>query len=157
MYEAGPLLFIVGPTGVGKTRLAVYLSSRFNGEVVNADSRQVYRRMDIGTAKPRSEELAQAPHHLLDLIDPSESFSVGSFLSLAKDAIAEIARRGKLPIIAGGTGQYIRALQEDWSVPRVPPDIAFRQAKEREAGEKGPLALLYSKTSDSLTDPSIRV
>ena len=87
---AAPLFVIVGPTAAGKTELGIRLAERFGGEVINADSRQVYRQMDIGTATPTPEECAQAPHHLLDLLDPSEHFGLGSFLPLAQGAAAEI-------------------------------------------------------------------
>ncbi len=139
--NTAPLLFIVGPTGVGKTRLAVALARRFQGEIVNADSRQVYRHMDIGTAKPTALERRKAPHHLLDLSDPGQSFGLGSFLSLAGSAIAEIRDRGRLPMVVGGTGQYIWALLEGWDVPQVPPDPEFRLAKMAELEQAGPLAL----------------
>ena len=142
--KSAPVLFIVGPTGVGKTRLAVALAQRFQGEIVNADSRQVYRHMDIGTAKPTALERRQAPHHLLDLVDlldPGLSFGLGSFLSLAGSAIAEIRDRGRLPMVVGGTGQYIWALLEGWDVPQVPPDPDFRRAKLEELEQYGPLAL----------------
>ena len=139
--ETAPVLFIVGPTGVGKTRLAVVLARRFHGEIVNADSRQVYRHMDIGTAKPTAVERREAPHHLLDLLDPGQSFGLGSFLSLAGVAIADIRDRSRLPMVVGGTGQYIWALLEGWDVPQVPPDPDFRHAKLAEFAQNGPLAL----------------
>jgi tRNA dimethylallyltransferase len=134
-------LAIVGPTASGKTRLAIWLAERFRGEIINADSRQVYRHMDIGTAKPTFQEQQQAPHHLLDLLDPDQDFSLGSFLSLAKGAAAGIRSRGSLPLLVGGTGQYIWALLEGWNPPEIPPDENFRRAKEREAGEVGSAAL----------------
>ena len=132
-----PVLFIVGPTAVGKTRLAIALAQRLNGEIINADSRQVYRRMDIGTAKPTPAEQSQAPHHLLDLLLPDHNFSLGSFLSLARPAIRDIAGRGCLPIVAGGTGQYVWALQEGWEVPEVPPDADFRASCQAAAATEG--------------------
>ena len=136
-----PLIAVVGPTAVGKTRLAVELCRRFGGEVINADSRQVYRGMDIGTAKPTAEERSQAPHHLLDLLDPPEPFGLGAFLPLARQAASDIAARGKLPIVAGGTGQYVWAMIEGQSVPAVPPNPELRASLEQEAEEKGPQAL----------------
>ena len=136
-----PVVFIVGPTAVGKTSLADFLAQSFGGEVINADSRQVYRHLNIGTAKPTPEELSQAPHHLLDLLDPDENFDLATFLSLARSAMGDIHERGKLPIVAGGTGQYVWALLEGWQVPKVPPDPEFRAAKEREAQERGTEAL----------------
>jgi len=134
---ASPLLAIVGPTAAGKTGLAVAIGRRFGGEIINADSRQVYRHMDVGTAKPTSLERSRVPHHLLDITDPADSFSLGVFLTLARELIPEIRQRGHLPILAGGTGQYIWALLEDWQVPVVPPDPEFRARKLREAEAQG--------------------
>ncbi len=137
----GPLVCIVGPTAVGKTALAVSLSRRFGGEVVNADSRQVYRGMTIGTAKPTVEERAAVPHHLLDIIDPPEPFGVALFLDRAREAVADIRRRGRLPIVCGGTGQYVWALAEGQRIPAVPPDPEFRASLEAEAESVGAEAL----------------
>ncbi|MBI4310883.1 MAG: tRNA (adenosine(37)-N6)-dimethylallyltransferase MiaA [Chloroflexi bacterium] len=132
---------IVGPTAVGKTALAVALSRRFSLEVVSVDSRQVYRGMDIGTAKATAEEQAQAPHHLVDILEPADDFSLALFLDLARAAIEDIAARGKLPLLVGGTGQYLWALLEDWRVPAVPPDPAFRAEMEAFLKEQGREAL----------------
>ena len=132
---------VVGPTGVGKTALAVSLAQRFGGEVVNADSRQVYRGMTIGTAKPTAEEQAAARHHLLDIIDPPEPFGVALFLERATEAVEDIRQRGRLPIVCGGTGQYVWALAEGRGVPAVPPDPEFRAALEAEAERLGYEAL----------------
>jgi len=133
-----PVLLIVGPTAAGKTGLAVSLAQQFNGEIINADSRQVYRWMDIGTAKPSPHERDQAPHHLLDILDPDQNFDLATFLSLAREAISGIQERGRLPIVVGGTGQYIWALVEGWQVPKVAPDLEFRAAKNAEMEEHGP-------------------
>ena len=135
------LVAIVGATCVGKTRLAVSLAHRLHGEIINADSRQVYRGMDIGTAKPTPQERSLAPHHLLDLLQPDQNFDLGSFLSLARDLIPGIQARNQLPMVVGGTGQYVWALLEGWAVPVVPPDPEFRQAKLLEAQSKGGWAL----------------
>lgn len=140
-----PPIAIVGPTAVGKTQLAVKLCQRFDGEVINADSRQVYRGMDIGTAKPTPEERALAPHHLLDLLDPSEPFGLGAFLPLALQAADDITSSGKIPLVAGGTGQYVWALLEGQSVPQVPPDPEFRTALEQEAAEDGGPKALHDR------------
>ena len=134
-------VFIVGPTGVGKTALAMALAERLRGEVISADSRQVYRQMDIGTGKPSAEEQRLAPHHLLDLLDPSESFDLATFLALAHAAIDEVNGRGGLPLVTGGTGQYIWALYEGWQVPPAAPDAEFRRSKQLEADRIGPQAL----------------
>ncbi|MCX7911378.1 MAG: tRNA (adenosine(37)-N6)-dimethylallyltransferase MiaA [Dehalococcoidales bacterium] len=127
------LVAIVGPTGPGKSRLAVRLAEEFAGEIVSADSRQVYRHMDIGTAKPSPEELERVPHHLISIINPDEPFSLAQYLVLARKAIEDIFRRGKVPFVVGGTGQYVKALLEGWQVPEVPPDGEFRYNREKEA------------------------
>ena len=101
------ILVICGPTASGKTALAVELALRFNGEVVSADSMQVYRRMDIGTAKPTPEETRGVPHHMIDVADPEENYSVARYVAEAVPIVDDILARGKLPIIAGGTGLYI--------------------------------------------------
>jgi tRNA dimethylallyltransferase len=117
------------------------LARKYAGEVINTDSRQVYRHMDIGTAKPSTSERAQVPHHLLDILDPDQDFGLGCFLKLARDQVQECRSRGVRPLVAGGAGQYIWALVEGWNVPGVPPDPEFRSAKERIAEESGPEAL----------------
>ena len=136
-----PLVCVVGPTAVGKTALAVALARRFGGEVVNADSRQVYRRMTIGTAKPTEAERAATPHHLVDILDPPESFGLGLFLECADEALGDIRGRGRLPIVCGGTGQYVWALVEGQQLAAVPPDPGFRAELEVEAKHKGAEAL----------------
>ena len=130
---------------MGKTELAVELCRRFGGEVINADSRQVYRGMDIGTAKPTAVERFQAPHHLLDLLEPSENFGLGAFLPLAKKAAEDIAKRGLIPFLAGGTGQYVWAMVEEQSVPPVPPDPEFRAALELEASQEDGAQVLHDR------------
>ncbi len=129
---------IVGPTGIGKTALSLELASRSNIEVVNCDSRQVYRGMDIGTAKPKPEEQLLAPHHLLDIADPDEEFSLARYLGLAREAIDGVHRRGRIPVLVGGTGQYVWAVLEGWQAPRVPPNPELRaRLYERAASEEG--------------------
>jgi tRNA dimethylallyltransferase len=120
----------VGPTATGKTSLALELARRFGGEVVGADSRQVYRHMDIGTAKPTPEERARARHHLVDVADPDEPFSLGRWLELAQQALEDVWSRGRQPLLVGGTGQYVWALLEGWRVPRVPPQPELRRRLE---------------------------
>ncbi len=136
-----PLLAIVGPTAVGKTALGIALAQRLGGEIVSADSRQIYRQMDIGTAKPTPAERALVPHHLIDIVEPDAPFSLALFQDLAQAAIAAIWVRGRLPIVVGGTGQYLAALLQGWQLPRVPPDAAVRADLEREAETTGALAL----------------
>lgn len=131
------LVAIVGPTGTGKSALAIALARRFDGEVVNADSRQVYVGMDIGTAKPSPEERAQVPHHLFDIARPDEPFSLGRWLELARRALEDIWSRGRLPLLVGGTGQYVWALLEGWTVPRVPPRPELRRLLEERARREG--------------------
>jgi tRNA dimethylallyltransferase len=135
------LIVIVGPTGIGKSALALELSGQFVCEVVSADSRQIYRGMDIGTAKVTPAELAQTPHHLIDIVDPDEDFSLAEYQERAYAAIAEITRRGRWPVLVGGTGQYVRAVIEGWRIPRVPPDPALRQSLFEEAEREGAPAL----------------
>ena len=131
------LIYIIGPTATGKTALGIAMAQRLGGEIVNADSRQVYRYLDIGAAKPTPEEQNQAVHHLLDLLPPDENFSLGMFLSLARTTIADLQERRQLPILVGGTGQYAWALYEGWNVPEIAPDLALRRQLEAEAAEKG--------------------
>jgi len=129
------LIAIVGPTGIGKSRLAIRLAGFFQGEIVSADSRQVYRYMDIGTAKPTPQELTRIPHHLIDIIDPDEDFSLAVYQEMAYRAIRDIHRRGKLPFLVGGTGLYVKAVLEGWQIPRVSPDPEFRYNIEKRASE----------------------
>jgi len=128
-----PVVAIVGPTAAGKTALALALGETFPAEVVSADSRQFYRCMDIGTAKPTPEEHAQMPHHLIDIADPDETVGLAQFLRLARAAVAEISTRGRIPFVVGGTGQYVYALLEGWQTPEVPPDPALRTKLEAQA------------------------
>src|SRR3990172_7525219 len=106
------LLIILGPTAVGKTEIAISLAEEIDAEIISADSMQVYRGMDIGTAKPTKEERARIRHHLIDVANPTDEFSVGDYLKLAEAAIAEIRKRGKIPLVVGGTGLYVRALTD---------------------------------------------
>ena len=135
------VLAIVGPTAAGKSALAIRAASQLGGEIVSADSRQVYRYMDIGTAKPSAAQRAEVRHHLIDIVDPDEDFSLALFLRHAKAAIQDILERSKLPIVAGGSGQYVWALLEGWQVPHVPPDETLRRALEEKARAEGAAAL----------------
>ncbi|GEM_PF-21903 len=123
-----PLLVLVGPTAVGKTALSLQLAERIGGEIVSADSRLLYRGMDIGTAKPTPAERARVPHHLIDVADPDEVWSVARYQEAAYAAIDAIHARGKVPLLVGGTGQYVWAVVEGWQVPRVPPRPGLREA-----------------------------
>src|SRR4030042_2141074 len=120
------LVAIVGPTGIGKSRLALHLANIFLGEIVSADSRQVYRYLDIGTAKPSPSELTAVSHHLINIINPDDNFSLAVYQEMAYKAIDDIHRRGKLPFLVGGTGLYVKAVLEGWQIPRVSPDKNFR-------------------------------
>ncbi len=131
------LLAIVGPTGVGKSKLALRLAQTFDGEIVSADSRQVYLHMDIGTAKPTREELALVPHHLINVVNPDEDFSLGKYHQLAYDAITDIQRRNKLALLVGGSGLYAWSVLEGWGIPQVPPDPELRRSLEQRAAEFG--------------------
>jgi tRNA dimethylallyltransferase len=130
------LIAIVGPTGIGKSRLAVQLAGLFRGEIVSADSRQVYRYMDIGTAKPTPAEMAGIPHHLIDIVDPDEDFSLAQFQALANKAIEDIFRRRRVPFLVGGSGLYVKAVLEGWRIPRVSPDRQLRYNMAERANEK---------------------
>ena len=133
------LIAIVGPTASGKTRLAVDLAKCQPGlEAINADSRQVYRNMDIGTAKPTIAEQAALPHHLIDIVDPDEPFGLATWQKLANGALRTVWDSGGVPVLVGGTGQYVWALLEGWRVPEVPPDDELR----RELEERPPEELL---------------
>ncbi len=126
-----PLIAIVGPTAVGKTALAIRLAEDFQGEIVSADSRQVYRGMDIGTAKPTAEEQRRVPHCLIDLINPGEAFTLAQYQRLAYMAIAGVHARGRLPLLVGGSGLYVRAVLEGLTIPRVAPNPARRAELEQ--------------------------
>jgi tRNA dimethylallyltransferase len=141
MADPPVLTAIVGPTAVGKTAFAVALAREIGGEIISADSRQIYRHMEIGTAKPTPEERAAAPHHLIDIRDPDEPFSLATFQELAYAAIDEALARGAAPLLVGGTGQYLAAVLEGWSIPRVAPQPELRAELEREAAEHGAQAL----------------
>ncbi len=136
-----PLIIINGPTAVGKTAVSVELAGRLGAEIISADSMQVYRGMDIGTAKIRPEEMKGIPHHMIDIIDPDEPFSVLTFKELAKKCIDEIAKRGHIPIIAGGTGYYIQAVLYDVDFTEYDDEAlnAIRKRLEEELAAKGSL------------------
>ena len=135
------LLVIVGPTAVGKTSLSLDLAEALNGEIVSADSRQIYRGMDIGTAKAIPSELARAPHHLIDVVDPDQVLTLAEYQALAYRIIDEIAARGRLPMLVGGTGQYIAAVLEGWHIPEVAPRSDLRAELEAQAAAEGSEAL----------------
>ena len=142
--ELETLLVIVGPTAAGKTDLSLRLGQALGGEVISADSRLFYRGMDIGTAKPTPGELARVRHHLIDVAAPDETVGLADFQERAASSIADVHARGKLPMLVGGTGQYVRAVVEGWRVPRVPPDPCLRAELEALA-ERGGADRLHAR------------
>ncbi|OGW49543.1 MAG: tRNA (adenosine(37)-N6)-dimethylallyltransferase MiaA [Nitrospirae bacterium RBG_19FT_COMBO_42_15] len=141
-----PILVIVGPTAVGKTRIAIELAKELNGEIISADSRQIYKGMDIGTAKPSKDEQAAVKHHMLNVVEPDEHFSVGEYKRNAEKIIEGIWQRKRLPIIAGGTGLYIRAVIDGlWEGPKADYELRDKLKKEEETFGKG---YLYKKLKE---------
>lgn len=132
-----PLVVILGPTAVGKTELSLQLAERLGGEIISADSRLFYRGMDIGTAKPTPEERRRVPHHMIDIADPDRTWSLAQFQQETLKIIPQILQRGNLPMLVGGSGQYIRAILEGWQIPESRPDPQLRQALDAWAGEIG--------------------
>ncbi len=136
-----PLLIVLGPTAVGKTGLAIEVAKRIGGEIISADSRQIYREMNIGTAKPTAEQQTAVQHHLIDVVNPDENLSLADYQKLARTAIDDIHSRGLVPLLVGGTGQYITALVEGWSIPQVAPNEVLRAELEQFAQQDGAAAL----------------
>ena len=138
-YKKIPLIVVAGATASGKTRLAIELAKAFDGEIVSADSMQIYKYMDIGTAKPTESERAERPHHLIDFVEPDTEFSVADYTELAHERIADITARGKLPVMCGGTGLYINSVVNDVTFGEDQTDHALREelnaVAEREGGE----------------------
>jgi tRNA dimethylallyltransferase len=132
------LIVLIGPTAVGKTKLSIELAKRFNGEIISGDSMQIYKSMDIGTAKVTKEEMEGIPHHLIDIKEPYESFSTAEFQELVRTKIDEISSRGRVPMIVGGTGLYIQSVIYDYHFTDAPSDPSFRNKLEKEAEEHGP-------------------
>ena len=139
MGDRAPLLAIVGPTASGKTELAIEVAERIGAEIVCADSTTVYRGMDVGTAKPAPRERARVAHHLVDVAEPSESFTVARYQRLAREAIGDVRERGREPLLVGGSGLYVRAVVDDLVFP--PTDPAVRARLEREATRAGARAM----------------
>jgi tRNA dimethylallyltransferase len=136
-----PVVFIVGPTAVGKTTLSLAIANRFDGEIISGDSMQVYRGMDIGTAKASAEEMAQIPHHLINIRNPEDAFTVSDFQQLASEAISDIHARGKLPIVVGGTGLYVESLCYQFQFGEGAPDEAMRANLQARLDSEGNEAL----------------
>lgn len=133
MTKSARILIIVGPTASGKSDLAVKLAKKFKGEVVSADSRQVYRGLNIGTGKITKEEMCGVPHHLLDVADPKKQFTAAEYKTLAEKELNAVLARGKLPIVVGGTGFYIDTLTGQVSLPEVPPNASLRAKLEKKS------------------------
>ncbi|OIO46589.1 MAG: tRNA (adenosine(37)-N6)-dimethylallyltransferase MiaA [Parcubacteria group bacterium CG1_02_37_51] len=127
------LLIVLGPTASGKTGLAIKLCQKYSGEIISADSRQIYQEMDIGTAKPNKEELAAAKHHLVDFIKPNYNFTLAEFIKLANNNIEKLHKEDKLPIMAGGTGLYISAIADNYDLPKGKIDLGLRKRLENKS------------------------
>ncbi|HEX9989253.1 MAG TPA: tRNA (adenosine(37)-N6)-dimethylallyltransferase MiaA [Chloroflexia bacterium] len=136
-----PLIALFGPTASGKSTLAIKLCEALGGEIVTADSRQVYRYMDVGTDKPSSQDRQRVPHHMIDLVDPDEPYTLALYQQGAYATIEEVLSRGRVPVLAGGTPLYVNSVIEGWIIPKVEPDMLLREALEREAEEAGPAEL----------------
>ena len=156
------LIAVVGATATGKTGTAIRLARRFDGEVISADSRYLYRGLDIGTATPSEAEMAGVPHHLINILDPEDDYTLAHYQRDAMAAISDVAQRGRLPILAGGTPLYLNALLEGWRIPEVPPDPAFRAEMEARAAIDGPeslhrqLALVDSSAAERIPAGNVR-
>lgn len=137
MARSDTVVAVVGPTATGKSDLAVEIASRHDGEIVGADSRHIYRGMDIGTAKPPPEHLAAVRHHMVAIVEPDEPYSIALYLRQARKAISDILERGKLPVVAGGSGQYVWGLLEGWQIPEAPPSPELRAELEARAVSEG--------------------
>lgn len=140
-HQPDPVVILVGPTAVGKSELAIDLAKRLNGEIVTADSMQVYQGMNIGTAKPSLEQQEEIPHHLIDVVPPDQPFNVARYRNLAHETIAAIHARDRLPIVSGGTGLYIRAILDEFLLPGSGSDPKIRARLEAEAKQDGNQAL----------------
>ena len=141
------MIAIVGPTAVGKSELALHLAQYFPVEIISADSRQVYRYMDIGTNKPSMAERASVPHHVIDVVEPDEDFSLAMYHQLAIEALKAIQQKGKLPLLVGGSGLYVWSLVEGWKIPQVPPDQKLRRQLESRAEQEDSQSL-YRELQD---------
>lgn len=141
------MIAIVGPTAVGKSELALHLAQYFPSEIISADSRQVYRYMDIGTNKPSPAERASVPHHVIDVVEPDEDFSLAMYHQLAIESLEAIQQKGKLPLLVGGSGLYVWSLVEGWKIPEVPPDQKLRRQLEFRAEQEDSQSL-YRELQD---------
>ncbi len=157
-----PLIVIVGPTAVGKTELSVRLTKKLDGEIVSADSRLFYKGMDIGTAKPTQVEMDGVPHHLINIAEPDDEWSLARYLPRAQDIINDILARGNIPFLVGGTGQYVQAVVEGWDLPGIEPDPLLRQILSEWAAEIGTngirsrLEILDPDAAANIDGPNLR-
>ncbi len=157
-----PLIVILGPTAVGKTEFSIRLAERIEGEIVSCDSRLFYKGMDIGTAKPSQQDMRRIPHHLIDVVEPAETWSLALFQLEVHRVIGEIKARNKTPILVGGTGQYIRAVIEEWELPPQPPDDSMRMLLAHWADQIGKsglhdrLAVIDPKAAESIDPCNLR-
>jgi len=141
MSDKIKVIALFGPTASGKTKLAIELAKHYGGEIISADSMQVYKKMEIGTAKPTKDEMENIPHHLIDFLEPSESFNVANYTKLASEKIFDIHSHGKMPIVAGGTGLYIRSLLENIEFTDNDVDLSLRESLQKKAEELGAQAI----------------
>jgi len=153
---AKPLLVILGPTASGKTSFSIKLAKKFNGEVISADSRQIYKFMDIGTAKVKNNEAEGIRHYMIDEVEPDQEFTLADYVRKAKFHIEEILKHGKLPILVGGTGLYIRAICQNYNIPHVAPNYELREQLEKEILENGEEAV-FQKLVELDPDSAARI
>ncbi|PZC41450.1 MAG: tRNA dimethylallyltransferase [Chloroflexi bacterium] len=157
-----PLICILGPTGIGKSKFALEFAKFHRGEIISADSRQIYKGLNIGTATPNDNDLEVVPHHLINSLNPDQEYGLANFLEMAEAKIHEIIDRGNLPIVVGGTSQYVFALINNWNVPKVKPDKEFRKQLEEKAKTHGPLSIYEDlvvqdpKTAEAIDYRNIR-
>lgn len=157
-----PLIVLTGPTAVGKTKLSIALAKAVNGEIISADSMQVYRYMDVGSAKITPDEMDGVPHHLVDVLDPTEDFNIVLFQQLAKKSMEEIYSKGRIPILVGGTGFYIQAITRDIDFTQSEQDDSYRKELEALAAEKGSsflhdmLASVDPKSAEDIHDNNVK-
>lgn len=150
------LIGIVGPTGTGKSKLAINIAQSINGEIISCDSRQVYRYMDIGTAKSTPNERSSVSHHLIDIVNPDEEISLAQYQDLVNQAIGAIQKKDKIPLLVGGTGQYFHAVVEGWQIPRVKPDTTYRDSLVKRAAE-GEAEKLYNELAEIDPDAAKKI
>jgi len=153
---AKPLLVILGPTASGKTAFSIEIAKKFNGEIISADSRQIYKFMDIGTAKVKNNETEGIPHYMIDEVEPDKEFTLADYVRKAKFHIEEILKHGKLPILVGGTGLYIRAICQNYNIPHVAPNYELRNQLEKEILENGE-EFVYQKLVELDPDAAARI